>query len=75
VIVSLAIAWCLLSVPLGIVLGMCMRQGLSGDVGRAASGGPHVSEPVLAGDEALPREVGVPAQRRPLARPSQLQDV
>ena len=68
-ILSLTIAWCLLSIPVGIVLGKCMRLGLHGSQLAVA----HDVAP--AGDERRGADVpDVPQQRRPAAAPSQLQD-
>lgn len=67
---SLLIAWCLLSIPFAVVVGMCIRRGLSpvplrgaGDIGTLAA------QPWTAGTA-----LGLPAQRLAPAGESVLQD-
>lgn len=67
-ILSLTIAWCLLSIPAGIVLGKCMRLGLSGAV---SAGTVSSSRDEPRRDDVL----DVPRQRRPQTESAQLQDV
>ena len=74
-IVSLVIAWCLLSVPFGIVMGMCIRQGVHGAAAARRTAGAAVPQltPVLA--RAAQDVPAVPEQRRPPVRSAALQDV
>lgn len=70
-ILILTIAWCLLSIPAGILIGASIRLGLSGAVlaDDAAASAP-------AGDQPRRGEAAdVPQQRRPASAPAQLQDV
>ena len=70
-ILSLTIAWCLLSIPVGIVLGKCMRFGLSAPAVKSAA----ATEAGASGDEPGRGDVPhVPQQRQPLSAPAQLHD-
>ena len=66
-ILSLAIAWCLLSVPFGVVVGMSIRQGVHGDAATRHLPAVPTAGPVRAASDERPGPLrpGVPQQRRP----------
>ena len=71
-ILNLAIAWCLLSVPFSIAVGLCIRQGLHGDARvRVPHRAPEAPVSRQAAElQPLPQ---LPTQRRPV-REASLQD-